>query len=988
MNPGCFPHAVSGGRALGLACVSLLLSVAADGGQQPAPARFPSGVERVVVDAIVVDREGRSVAGLSRGDFVLTEDGMTQAITSLERFEVGTAPPPGAPAVPGAPAAAPAAPAGSGGPARVFALVFDDLGLTRAQGERARSPLRDLVGRATDRDLVLLAVTSGEGGWSARTATEREDLLAAIEGLQGRFVPDLSAERITDAEAYQIHVEEDPLKIKRVGERYLMAGVFGDVVKADAALVYQRAARRTERALDVLERLAGTLSGAHRPKSIVFVSPGFFYEPRSPQYRRVLDACRRANAAIHFLNVAGIEAMPAPLTAQFAQPVAIPGAKMELSESQADQAGTMSSYYAMARDADAGAVLLANDSGGLVATDLARGVERIDRESRASYLLGYVPASAPGDGRYRRIRVGLAPGARPDERKGWHVRARSGYYPDPVSAAAPAKADPAAELARALDSPFERSELPVRLSAYAFEDSEKTPGSVRCRLVAEAEGAAIAFRELKDRAAARLDAVFETLARDGGERQRTRQQADLKLGAATRDRVRRDAARLVLDVELPPGVHETKVAVRDAATGKTGSATARLDVPAPRSFRRSTAVLSDAFENDEQGWPQPVPTARREFQATGSVYVSFDVYGAALDPRSHQSDVTMGYEVVAPDGTTVLQTTPVRIDPNPRGALHRFLGFELEGGVPGEYRLVSRLFDQAAGRGMTLVDAFSVQPWADEPPPAPATADAALDALLARAGRYVTEYEHVFHDIVVEEEYRQRATGEAGFLGWRNTRAELVFTRLPGAIPWGSFRDVFELNGQPVRARDDWLERLFREDPAHAVDRASAILAESARYNIGPQRTVNLPTLALLFLHPQNQARFAFERRGGRPGEPMEVAFRETARPTIVRDERTDRRPARGRDLPAEGRFWIDPAAGTVTRSEVVFRFRPFEDKATITTTYRLEPRLSVWVPAEMREQYEGHGGNLSNAEAVARYSKLRQFTVQLQQGEARTPRP
>ena len=335
MNPGCFPHAVSGGRALGLACVSLLLSVAADGGQQPAPARFPSGVERVVVDAIVVDRVGRSVAGLSRADFVLTEDGVTQAITSLERFEVGTAPPPGAPAVPGAPAAAPAAPAGSGGPARVFALVFDDLGLTRAQGERARSPLRDLVGRATDRDLVLLAVTSGEGGWSARTATEREDLLAAIEGLQGRFVPDLSAERMTDAEAYRIHVEEDDLAIKRVCQRYnaasLLGGLLEDVapcpemvVKADAALVYQRAARRTERALDVLERLAGTLSGAHRPKSIVFVSPGFFYEPRSPQYRRVLDACRRANAAIHFLNVAGIEAMPAQLTAQFAQPVAIP----------------------------------------------------------------------------------------------------------------------------------------------------------------------------------------------------------------------------------------------------------------------------------------------------------------------------------------------------------------------------------------------------------------------------------------------------------------------------------------------------------------------------------------------------------------------------------------------------------------------------------------------------------------------------------------
>jgi hypothetical protein len=110
-------------------------------------------------------------------------------------------------------------------------------------------------------------------------------------------------------------------------------------------------------------------------------------------------------------------------------------------------------------------------------------------------------------------------------------------------------------------------------------------------------------------------------------------------------------------------------------------------------------------------------------------------------------------------------------------------------------------------------------------------------------------------------------------------------------------------------------------------------------------------------------------------------------RPTIVRDKKLRRVRESGRDLPAVGRFWIDPAKGTVVRTEVLFRFRPGDSKATITTEYRVEPGLSVWVPAEMRERYEGSDfGGVT--EAVARYSGFRQFQVSVEQGEVRLPPP
>ncbi len=122
-----------------------------------------------------------------------------------------------------------------------------------------------------------------------------------------------------------------------------------------------------------------------------------------------------------------------------------------------------------------------------------------------------------------------------------------------------------------------------------------------------------------------------------------------------------------------------------------------------------------------------------------------------------------------------------------------------------------------------------------------------------------------------------------------------------------------------------------------------AILDESARYNIGPvKRNVNFPTLALVFLHPRNQHRFAWKRGGTRrfgTVEGLEVEFEEVARPTLVDQD------GHG-DLPADGRFWIDPCRGTVLRSVTRFPLGAHGARAQVATEYRAEPHLAMWVPA------------------------------------------
>ncbi|HXK12099.1 MAG TPA: hypothetical protein VMT70_20840, partial [Vicinamibacteria bacterium] len=196
-------------------------------------------------------------------------------------------------------------------------------------------------------------------------------------------------------------------------------------------------------------------------------------------------------------------------------------------------------------------------------------------------------------------------------------------------------------------------------------------------------------------------------------------------------------------------------------------------------------------------------------------------------------------------------------------------------------------------------------------------------------------------------------------------------------------------DGKKVREREGRLETLFSASSAASVpQRARAILNESARYNIGPAvRNMNFPTLSLVFLHPRNQRRFAWKRGGARrfgTVEGLEVEFEEVERPTLVDQD------GRG-DLPAKGRFWIDPALGTVLRSETTFRFEPARARAYVATQYRAEPRLALWVPAEMREEYEDLPAAPqpvfgSPSEATARYSNFRQFTVTIEDETARLP--
>src|SRR5437868_3377108 len=212
-----------------------------------------------------------------------------------------------------------------------------------------------------------------------------------------------------------------------------------------------------------------------------------------------------------------------------------------------------------------------------------------------------------------------------------------------------------------------------------------------------------------------------------------------------------------------------------------------------------------------------------------------------------------------------------------------------------------------------------------------------LDALLDKASDYVADYERTFVGVVAEESYRQQVRGgRAGtdLRGFpieapaqrRDLKSDVLLVRAPAGDRWMQFRDVVEVDGRPVRDRDERLTRLFLQPSADAWRQEADIAAASSRYNIGSvNRTVNLPVLALSVLEPQNRPWFTFQI-GKRSGTTVELDYQEEERGrTMIHTN--DNQPMR-----AHGRFTIDTGTGRVLATTLATETSSL--KAQIDVTY------------------------------------------------------
>jgi hypothetical protein len=273
--------------------------------------------------------------------------------------------------------------------------------------------------------------------------------------------------------------------------------------------------------------------------------------------------------------------------------------------------------------------------------------------------------------------------------------------------------------------------------------------------------------------------------------------------------------------------------------------------------------------------------------------------------------------------------------------------------------------------------------------------DPNLDTVLARAAEYVARYMETMSSLTAEERYVQDLAGihtvptgvqiqppvttrppepfkpavpEVVGAERRVLRADIVLVNVGPPLTWRMYRDVFEVDGRPVRDRAERLAALFLAPAATARAQAERIADTSARFNISNLgRVLNEPGLPVAFLQPSLQPRFRFALDRRDRGTVWTVRYAEQARPPLFWHNRT-------MENPSSGRLWIDVTTGEVSRTEHIVSEGI---SATFATEFAHDDRSGVSLPTEMREQLSsGAQASARRVTGVATYSRYRRFSV------------
>jgi hypothetical protein len=277
----------------------------------------------------------------------------------------------------------------------------------------------------------------------------------------------------------------------------------------------------------------------------------------------------------------------------------------------------------------------------------------------------------------------------------------------------------------------------------------------------------------------------------------------------------------------------------------------------------------------------------------------------------------------------------------------------------GDLRLSIR-FECATG---VLAAAFMSGCVADAQAPRP-------EEIIPKATSYVHQFVERFSNVVAEERYEQRITSP------RRTRvliSDFLLVRYTTDEVWQAFRDVAQVDGKPVRDRQDRMMKLFLEPSASALKRAREIMEAGARYNLAEIGAVNNPLLAMAFLQRHYVDRFRFtvagldEKLG--PGVRT-VRFVEFRLPPLL---------SGNENVFSSGLLWIEESTGRVVKTEL--QLGTTSSPVRITTTYSFDEDLGINVPVMMEDWYAQGTGEFVGK---ATYGKFRRFQVKIEEAVQR----
>jgi len=221
-----------------------------------------------------------------------------------------------------------------------------------------------------------------------------------------------------------------------------------------------------------------------------------------------------------------------------------------------------------------------------------------------------------------------------------------------------------------------------------------------------------------------------------------------------------------------------------------------------------------------------------------------------------------------------------------------------------------------------------------------------IDELMRRVAAYVQSFVDAFGNVVAEERYEQQLGSRR-----RQLASDFLLVAYPGrADRVLTFRDVREVDGQPVKDQPDRITQLFLNPFDSAVARATEIQLEGLRHSLSGGRLAN-PLSVLTILQREYQKEYRFTRRG----------LDRTLGSGIRRIDLIRLRPPLSSQ--PRGSVWVSEITGEVVRT-----IRIVGSERT-TTTFEVDRELRIRVPVRMEDDVGDFRGS-------ATYGNFRRFNV------------
>jgi VWFA-related protein len=551
-------------------------------------------VNLVQVDAAVTDSKGRPVKGLTADDFEVFQDGVQQKITNFSYVEEGVKVPVAALARKGEPPVpAPPVELNRQQVRRSIVLVVDDLGLSFENMARVRIALKKFVDdQMQPRDMVAIVRTGAGIGALQQFTTDKRLLYAAINQIKfsflaraasfapmdvgrtlqrpgvsgpGRLGADVEAERYANIAGADACMNDTMSSMGSLGAiRYVIDGL-RDMPGRKALILFSQQLQIQERP----DRVGGTTACD--------------YDGVRQLLRRLTDAAERSAVVIYSIDPLGLATLApgadynpfggGPVKGSAAAAVNI--LNTDLKNRSVDYQFSLG-----------GLEQLAADTGGTLAThnDISGAIREAVDDASNFYVIGYHPPASTFDAKrgpisYHRITVKV-------KRSGLHVRSRNGFFGFQGEEPGNAALTPGQQLARVLASPFAQNDVPLRMTTF-FSKTNKP--LVTTLLYLDAKN--LSFRKQADgKYQATIDAIAMAFDADGGAINST--QAKYTFSTTEQDYRVAMQNGIILTLQYPvlkPGPYQMRVAVRDEASDKMGSANQFIEVP---NLKRKRLALS------------------------------------------------------------------------------------------------------------------------------------------------------------------------------------------------------------------------------------------------------------------------------------------------------------------------------------------------------------------------------------------------------------